>query len=329
MHGSWFSSFGLGFAVILLTVPVAIAQTENGTAVTAAPDWAYTWDPDFKVPVADNVPQRLPGSTASFSMEQARDLFFAPNWHPENHPAMPEVVARGRKPDVRACGSCHRAEGTGGPESASLAGLPATYIAQQLADFKSGARKASGPNRAPVSIMLMSAKALTDEEVQVAANYFSSLKPQQIIKVVESDTVPKNYIERNFFVLSKSGGTEPLGQRIIEVPDDVEQYHLRDARTQFTAYVPVGSIAKGKDLVKTGGGGTTVPCAGCHGADLKGVGPIPQIAGRSPSYIVRQLYDFKYGARKGVSSAPMMATVERLSEKDMISLAAYVASLAP
>jgi cytochrome c553 len=329
MRGSWVFSFGLGFAVILLNVPVAIAQTESGAAIPLAPNWAYTWDPDFKVPAADNVPQHLPGSTASFSMEQARDLFFAPSWHPEDHPAMPEVVARGRKPDVRACGSCHRAEGTGGPESASLAGLPAVYFVQQMADFKSGARRASGPNRAPVSIMLMSAKALTDEEVQAAANYFSRLKPKRIIKVVESDTVPKNYIERNFFVLSKSGGTEPLGQRIIEVPDDVEQYHLRDARAQFTAYAPVGSIAKGEALVRTGGGGTTVPCAACHGADLKGVGPIPQIAGRSPSYIVRQLYDFKHSARAGASSALMKAIVEKLSEEDMISLAAYVASLTP
>ena len=155
---------------------------------------------------------------------------------------------------------------------------------------------------------------------------FSALKPKRIIKVVETDTVPKTYIARNFFVLSKTGGTEPLGRRVVEVPDNAEQFELRDTRSQFTACVPVGSLAKGEALVKTGGAGTTVPCTVCHGTDLKGIGPIPGIAGRSPTYTVRQLYDFKHGARAGAMSALMKPTVEKLSD-DMISIAAYVASL--
>jgi cytochrome c553 len=329
MRGFWISAFGLALAVISSSVTVAIAQTGSGAAVPLAPNWAYVWDPDFKVPPADNVPQRLPGSTAAFSWAQARDLFFSPSWHPEDHPAMPEVVAHGRKPDVRACGSCHRAEGTGGPENSSLAGLSAAYFVQQMADIKSGARKFSGPQRSAVLLMTAAAKGISDDEVQAAAAYYAALKPKQIIKVVETDTVPKTYIARLFFVKQAGGGTEPLGRRIIEAPDDVEQFELRDTRSQFTAYVPVGSIAKGEALVKTGGGGTTVPCAACHGADLKGVGPIPGIAGRSPTYILRQLYDFKHGARAGTSSALMKVTVEKLSEDDMISLAAYVASLTP
>ena len=106
---------------------VAGAQTPNaGSAPTASkpdpvPAWAYPWDPDFKTPPADDAPHRLPGSAASFKWAQARDLFFSPDWHPEDHPPLPTVVATGRKPDVRACGSCHRSEGTGGPENAGLA----------------------------------------------------------------------------------------------------------------------------------------------------------------------------------------------------------------
>jgi cytochrome c553 len=64
------------------------------------------------------------------------------------------------------------------------------------------------------------------------------------------------------------------------------------------AYVPIGSIEKGKTLV-TEGSGKTIPCGDCHGADLRGLGPIPAIAGRSPSYLVRQLYDMQQGSRKG------------------------------
>jgi len=193
---------------------------------------------------------------------------------------LPAIVASGRKPDVRACGSCHRSEGTGGPENASLAGLPVAYFVQQIADFKSGARKSSGPQRSGDSLMAVTAKAMTDAEIHDAAEYFSSLKPKQIIKVVESDNVPKTYIARLFFAKREDGGTEPLGSRVVEFPNDVEQFELRDSRSQFTAYVPVGSIAKGEALAKTGGSGATVPCAICHGSDFRGIGPIPGIAGR-------------------------------------------------
>jgi cytochrome c553 len=316
-------------SIILFAAVSGLVAGLPAYGAESAPAWAYPWEPDFKVPAADDVLHRLPGSTAAFSWNQARDLFFSPDWHPEDHQPMPDVVARGRKPDVRACGSCHRAEGTGGPENSSLAGLPAAYFAQQMADFKSGARKFSGPQRSAVLLMTAAAKAATDAEVQAAAEYYSALKPKRIIKVVESDTVPKTYIARLFFVKSPAGGTEPLGRRIVEMPDDVEQFELRDTRSQFTAYVPLGSVAKGEALAKTGNAGTTTPCAICHGPDMKGVGPIPGIAGRSPTYIVRQLYDFKHGARAGSGSALMKPTVEKLSEEDMISLAAYIATLAP
>lgn len=293
------------------------------------PTWAYTWDPDFKTAPADDEPHHLPSSAAAFSYVQARDLFLSPDWHPGDHPPLPEVVSLGRKPEVRACGCCHRAEGTGGPENSSIAGLPLAYIVQQMADFKSGARKFSGPQRAPVLLMIAVAKAATEAEVQSAANYFAALKLKPNIKVVESGTVPRTYIAGNFFAFSKEGGTEQLGQRIVEVPVEVEQFELRDSRSEFVAYVPIGSVARGEALVKTGGGGRTVACAVCHGADLKGLGPVPGIAGRSPSYGVRQLYDFKHGARVGVASALMKPTVEKLSVDDMIALASYLASLPP
>jgi cytochrome c553 len=314
---------------------VAVAQTPNAGSTPSAskpepvPAWAYPWDPDFKTPPADDAPHRLPGSTASFRWAQARDLFFSPDWHPEDHLPLPAIVATGRKPDVRACGSCHRSEGTGGPENAGLAGLPVAYFVQQIADFKSGARKSSGPQRSGDSLMAATAKAMTDAEIYEAAEYFSSLKPKQIIKVVESDTVPKTYIARLFFAKREDGGTEPLGSRIVEFPNDAEQFELRDSRSQFTAYVPVGSVAKGEALTKTGGSGATIPCAICHGSDLRGIGPIPGIAGRSPSYIVRQLYDFQQGTRAGSSAALMKSAVAKLSQEDMIALAAYISSLDP
>ena len=94
----------------------------------------------------------------------------------------------------------------------------------------------------------------------------------------------------------------------------------------FIAYVPPGSVKKGEALVTTGGGGKTTQCGVCHGADLTGLGPVPGIAGRSPSYMVRQLYDMQQGVRKGVWSDLMKPVVANLSNADMLAIAAYTAS---
>ena len=147
--------------------------------------------------------------------------------------------------------------------------------------------------------MLSVARAVNDDDVAKAAAYFSSLNPKKRIKVIETDTVPKTYVAWLIYAVSKEGGQEPIGHRIVEVPDDLDRFELYDSRATFTAYVPVGSMEKGETLVTTGGAGKTVPCGICHGPDLKGLGPIPSIAGRSPSYIVRQLYDFQHGERAG------------------------------
>jgi len=296
---------------------------------TEGPAWAYPWDPDFKPVADDGVPRHVPDSSAGYTLTQERDLFVAPDWHPADHPAMPDVVAHGRKPDVRACGACHRVEGTGGPESSSLAGLPAEYIVQQMADFKSGDRRSFRPDRSPAILMTAVATGATAAEVAQAAAYFSALKPRRTIKVVEAETAPRTYVARVFLAKLPEGGSEPLGGRIVEVPDDTAQFEHRDSRATFTAYVPAGSIARGEALVNTGGGGVTVPCATCHGPELRGLGSIPGIAGRSPSYIVRQLFELKQGTRAGAASDLMKPAVQGLSIDQMTSIAAYLASLAP
>ena len=123
--------------------------------------------------------------------------------------------------------------------------------------------------------------------------------------------------------------TEPLGQRIIEVPEDNDREALRDPRAGFIAYAPVGSIKKGEALVKTGGNGKTTACAVCHGADLKGLGPVPGLAGRSPSYTARQLFDMQAGARNGLWADLMEPVVAKLTEEDLVAISAYTASLTP
>ena len=319
------------YCLILLGVWAALlpVATPAPTTADAPPSWAFPVTPaNFKPEPDDGKLRHVPGSNLAYTLKQVRDLFAAPDWHPSEHPPMPGIVAQGRRPDVYACGVCHRADGAGGPENSSLAGLPAAYIEQQLAAFKSGARNSSVMQRKPPQFMITAAKAATTAEIKVAAAYFSSLKLRSNIRVVEASSVPKTYITGDHLALAKNAGQEPLGQRIIEVPEDLQQFWSRDTHARFVVYAPLGSIRKGKALVTTGAG-KTLPCAGCHGTNLQGLGPFPGIAGRSPSYFVRQLYDFKHGARKGASSAVMMPTVEKLNIDDMIALAAYAASLPP
>lgn len=280
-------------------------------------------------PVPDVTPRQIPGSSGSFTLAQIRDGFGPADWFPGDHPAMPEIVAHGKRPDVRACSLCHYPNGKGRPENAGVSGLPVSYFIQTMADFKSEARKSADTRKSNTNLMIAYAKAMTADEVKAAAEYFAAMKWDAWIKVVEAGTVPKTRIAGGMFLKLDGGGTEPIGDRIIEVPDDTERTEsLRDPRSGFSAYVPIGSIKKGEALVTTGGGKTT-RCAVCHGADLKGLGPVPGIAGRSPSYTVRQLFDTQRGTRKGVWADLMKPVVANLTNDDMLAIAAYTASRVP
>jgi cytochrome c553 len=315
-----------------LTVGLATAMGAGALADSAdpPPPWAYPVNPPGAQPAPDDGKLRhVPDSSAAFTLTQIRDLFNVPDWHPEDHPPMPGPVQHGPRPGVFACGFCHLPNGLGRPENSSLAGLPAAYIAQQVADFKSGVRKTSEPASVPIALMIGVAKGATEDEVKTAAEYFAALEPRPWIRVVETDTVPKTKVAGWMLVASQPAATEPIGQRIIEMPENLERTELRDSASGFVAYVPVGSIEKGEALVIAGAAGKTIPCAICHGPDLKGLGPVPALAGRSPSYIVRQLYDIQHGVRNGSWTELMRAVVGQLSEEDMVSIAAYTASRAP
>jgi len=309
-------------------IAVVLSVVAGLCGAQTPPEWAYPVNPPgFKPRPDDGAPRRVPESSASYTLTQLRDRFISPVWHPEEHPPQPEIVARGRKPDVYACGFCHRADGPGGPENANLMGLPAKYIAQQMADFKSGARRTAVPGR-NTDLMISLARAANDAEVGAAAAYFSAIKARAVIRVVETESVPRTYITGWHFALMGNGEHEALGSRIIEVPEVFERFESRDTHARFIAYVPPGSVKKGEALA-TSGLGKTVACGSCHGPGLVGTADIPGIAGRSPTYLVRQLYEFKHGMRAGPQSAPMKPTVENLAVEEMIALAAYAASLPP
>jgi len=314
-------------------------QKQADKPAAPPPAWAYGFEapPDSSTPAAavpfapppadDGSLKHLPGSSLSFTVTQIRDGYGPADWYPNDHPQMPEVVAHGHKPEVRACSLCHYPNGKGRPENAGVAGLPYDYIIHTMSDFKSGRRKSSDARKPNTYFMMGFAQSMSDEEIQEAARYFSSMKWTPWIKVVETNTVPKTRISGGMFLRLDGDATEPIGKRIIETPENAEATEtLRDSHSPFIAYVPVGSLKKGEALVVNGGNGKTTRCEVCHGEDLQGLGPVPGIAGRSPSYLMRQLYDIQSGARSGVWTALMKPVVAKFTTDDMLAVAAYLAS---
>jgi cytochrome c553 len=319
-------------ALLALTLIAAASLAQSpATSQEKLPLWAYPghFSQAASSPATHAEVEYLPGSKATYTKGEIGDLFVVPDWYPDIHPSMPDIVAHGRKPDVYACGHCHLPNGQGRPENASVTGLSAEYIVQQMADFKSGLRKGSDPDMLSVTNMVKLSKSISDEDVKAAAAYFSSFKLKPWIRVVEVEEVPKTKPAGGMMVVEDGGAKEPIGDRVIEVSENLEHTELRDPTSGFIAYVPKGSLAKGKDLVTTGGNGKTMACTMCHGPNLKGTGNIPSIAGRSPSQMARQIIDFQNGSRNG-SMAPMMkGVVSKLTIADIVAITGYLASQEP
>jgi len=287
--------------------------------------------------------RQVEGSTASYSLVQIRDLHNVVDWFPGDHSKMTEIIEHGpgaMGDKARGCGSCHLPNGRGRPENAPVGGLPIAYFIRQIEDFRHGLRYTADPRKPNTNTMIDLAKAMTDDEVKAAAAYFSSITPPATpwVRVVESKTAPKVRYVGNLALPATEKGVEPLNGRIIEMPEDEELGDtLRSPRSGFVAYVPRGSIRRGEDLVTTGGmkivggkivQGKTTACGTCHGLNLTGVvaADVPSIAGRSPSYLARQLWDIQQGTRNGAQAQLMKLVVANLTEDDLVAIAAYVAS---
>jgi cytochrome c553 len=307
-------------ASALVATFIVVAQTRP-QAESGRPAWAFQ-APDKEQPPSSESGEaiKIPGSTKEYTAAQIDDLSNPPDWFPDEHGPAPSIIQQG-KGAALACGACHLMSGHGHQESADLAGLSAEYIVRTMEDFKSGAR--IDPAR-----MNAIAKGMSDGEIRQAAQWFAAMKPGRWITVKEADTVPKSYISvkgRQRLPLP-GGGTEPLGNRIIELPQDVARATSRDPHSGFIAYVPPGSLFKGEDLMKNGAGGKTIPCAICHGDSLEGLGDVPRIAGLHPAYVARQLYAFQTGTNHSVSSALMKKVVANLTADDILAIAAYAAT---
>jgi cytochrome c553 len=310
--------------LLLLAMLAPAGAAPSRYPAPSYPEWAYavpTPQNEATAPKDDGTKYTLPGASGPFTRGQTAGANHNPpaDWYPGDHPTMPRIIAAGDAArGITACAGCHYPNGKGRPQNANIAGLNADYLARQLREFKSGARHSAEPRKKNAQQMVDFAKAMTDGEITEAVAYYAALPPTVPIKVVQTAAVPQMRSQEGMWLTA--GAREPIGMRIIETPADVDREQLRDPHAGFIAYVPKGALAKGKRLAAKLG------CAGCHGDGLKGA-DAPGIAGRSPSYLARQLYDFQQGTRHGEMAAAMQPIVAKLSAADIVNLTAYAASL--
>ena len=326
----------------LLLVPVTGAQAQQQDKPSRVPpQWAYGFKTPLGSPESEEPPStptdkvmqdwdhgqeiRLSGSTVSSTLAQMRKQGPV-DWYPDDHPKMPEIVARGRK-GIQACQSCHYSTGKGDPANASIQELPYSYFVQTMEDFRAGLRKSADPRKNNTNSMIAYAKAMTEDEIKETAKYYGAIPFASRVKVIESKTVPKTrLVAAGLYFPMEGNEMEPLRDRLIEMPETGEAFIYKNPRAKAIAYVPPGSINRGERLVSSGGGGKTVQCSICHGADLLGLGPVPGIAGRLPGYMVRQLFDMQNGFRTDEWTDLMKPVVRKLTTDDMIDIAAYLSA---
>lgn len=270
---------------------------------------------------------RVAGSSLSYTGDQINKMADPVDWLPAEHPPMPSVVAHGdHERKLEACGGCHGMNGQGFLEIPNLAGLPAGYIVEQLHELASGRRHSSVADRPPAAFMAMMAGQLSETEMADAAKFFSSITQRpRLIRVIETDRAPATRAHFDGWQELAPGGSEPLGRRIVEVAEDFDQQWAGDPHSGSVAYVPEGAIERGKALVHQG----AQACVSCHGANLRGIGRAPPLAGRDPHYLARALWDIKSGARGGPAVALMQKPAARISGDQIVDIVAYLASLAP
>jgi cytochrome c553 len=288
------------------------------------PSWAFQVQAG-SLPAESPDPKSVPGSTRKYTPKEIDDLTSPPDWFPDAHPPAPEPVVKGR-PGLLACGGCHLMSGLGHPESADLTGFTAAYLTQQMMDFRSGARVDFAAR------MDAFAKAMTDEQIRQTSEWFASLPRRRFVRVVEAAMVPKTFVGQGrmrFVDPAAKGEMEPIGARIITLPEDQELARLRDPRSGFVAYVPPGSVARGKALAETASDPKALTCTKCHGPELKGQANVPRLAGNHPIYIARQLYHFREGTRSGPAATLMRQAAAKLTDDEIVALSAYSGSLSP
>ena len=289
--------------VTLALVPVMGYAAENSL------QWAYPVEP----PPGNNADATPPGKKVN------QYLLFGSY---TGLPAMPKAVTTGKP---LPCMQCHLANGGSHPESAAIAGMPVDYIIEQVHAFRDGQRVDVRTGR-----MVQVAKTISEEDLKAAAEYYAAIGPdrQKWLKTVVGTEVPKGpapFGGGGFRYHAPEGGMEPLpAGMVVETAEDDDLVRARDQIDGgFVQYVHPEDMALGEKIAAEG------KCGTCHGPEYKGKGDVPRLAGQHTVYLIRQLKDMQTGARKDKRVAVMKPITDKLSDREMVAVSAYLASKTP
>lgn len=280
-------------------------------AAIAPPAWLYPQNmaPETPANVATTI--TVPGSRVTADAAVLHDRAKAVNWFPNDQPPPPARVLKAPAGQF-ACAYCHMPNGVGHPQNISISGLPVDYVVAQFAAFRSGQRKAAQAGYIPNGSMTRVAGQVPDAELLDLARYYSRLPYRSLIRVREAALAPKVTASGLVWVRAP-GPAEPIAGRIVELMDDPDDSIRHNPRGRTTAFVPPGSIARGRRIAADLG------CMACHTQMLGGWGP-----GRSHSYIVRQLLAIRNRARTDPGAETMQPIADQLSLDDMVAVAAWM-----
>ena len=249
------------------------------------------------------------------------------DWYPDDHPPMPEIVARGRESDkLRAVRPLPLSERTGQARERS-GRRPARRVHPAAAG---GVQERHAAERRP-------------EEGQHQRNDSDRPAPDRRRDEGGRPSIsrpssgghgsrssrPRPCRRRSpgmngLFLPQPGNETEPLGKRILEVPEnpDVHRAGARPAigharlRARRQHQARRGDRHDGRR--EDGGSARSATAPICRAS-----APFHRIADRQTSYIARQLYDYQAGTRESPLMKPVVA---KLTEDDMIAIAAYLGS---
>src|SRR4249920_3024427 len=101
-------------SIVALTLFLAIAAASQQPPFSRGPSWAF---PSGETPQSLHKEGpgllNVPGSSKAYTQQQIDDGSNPPDWFPDEHPLMPEVVAHGNGKGARACANCHLTTGMG------------------------------------------------------------------------------------------------------------------------------------------------------------------------------------------------------------------------
>ncbi len=224
------------------------------------------------------------------------------------------IFTEGKGDDVQPCQTCHgeNAQGNDDMGAPRLANIGFGYIVKQLTDFSQDKRTPSGLG----AVMNGFAKGLSDQDRRDVAAYVNSLK-----------TTPE---------ISDLKALKESGQAIGE-----EEY--KGMELVMSGRLDPENMVDGRpDPTKTGQ--NDIPaCSSCHQYNGAGVDPVfPKIGEQRYVYLVNQLHNWRANdsdiengaiARKNDPELNnvgiMRAVAKKLSDEDILNVAAYLSHASP